>query len=178
MSHQNVLARPYAKAAFEYALGAKSLDQWAQFLKLLSCCIADASVITILQKPSCTVEQSVTLLLQLVEGFLPEGGENFIKLLAENQRLFVLTAIFNLFDALYKEYQQQLHVDVTTAIDIDTNQQNDLNAALKAYFKKAVSVDYYVKPDMLGGVIIRTGNHVIDDSYVAQLKQLTNVLMA
>ena len=172
------IARPYAKAAFEFALDKNQVQEWNTFLDILNHVISDDKIASTLQLPEYKDEKAVALLLKLTEGFLPANGENFLRVVAMNKRLLILPAVASQFGDLLSEHQKQLHIDITTAVKLSNDEQNSLNTALKQHFNKAISVSFDVDEAILGGVIVRTGgDHVIDGSLAHQVKQLTKTLL-
>lgn len=176
MRECNVLARPYAKAAFEYALEQNDLTSWQHFLLALSICARDAKIKLMLQSPEFCDEKAAELLLQLTEGLVPRGGQHFIQLVCQNKRVEVLANVTILFDNLFLAHQKQLHVDVTTAVEMQENETNSLNQVLSQRFKQAIHMRRHVKPAILGGAIVQIGDRIFDGSYLTQIKRLTKTL--
>ena len=78
------LARPYAKAAFAYALDQKQLPQWAHMLQTMALLIRQPAVERLLRNPKYSTEQQAAMGVALGEDILDAAGQNFIKLLAKN----------------------------------------------------------------------------------------------
>ena len=178
MTEYNALARPYATAAFEYAMAEKTLDKWQQGLTCLAQCVNNDKIKAALQLPKSTPDAAGGILLALCDGYLDASMVNFIKLLAAHERLMVLPSIATLFDGLRHSQQKTLHIDVTTTFSMTGDQQSALEAALVRYFEKNIAVDYHVDPTILGGVVVKAGDKVIDASFAGQLQQLTAALVA
>lgn len=178
MTEVNVIARPYAEAAFTYALAEQALPAWQKGLAGLAECIAHPKVQWVLQSPNYTPEQAGECVLALMADLLSPACQRFVQLLAINKRLNVLSAIYALFVAAYRAYQHILPVTVTTAIALDPNEAKALITALTAQFARQVEVTYDVDSTILGGVIVRAGDKVIDGSFAGQLTQLKHRLMA
>ncbi len=178
MTNANVIARPYAQAAFDYALEQQQLPAWQRALSGLAQCIEHPKMQWVLQSPRYTPEQVGERVLTLMNDLLEQPCQQFVQLLAENKRLEALTQISELFDALYRQHQQVLPVEVTTAIAFDKTDADKLIAALHKRFAQQLEVTYHVDATILGGVIVRAGDVVIDGSFASQLTRLTNTLMA
>lgn len=178
MTDNNALARPYAQAAFEYAKAQHALDRWQHALAALAQCVRDEKIKTALQLPQSTPERTAGIILGLLDGCLDADVINFVRLLATYNRLMVLPAVAALFDALCYDRKKTLHIDVTTVFELADSEKGPLEAALTAHFKKTVTVSYHIDTAMLGGVMIKAGDKVIDASFVGQLKQLTTALVA
>ena len=98
MSELTTLARPYAKAAFEFALEKNSLPAWSEMLEFLSVLIADPAMSRLLDSPSLTREKAAQAILAVAEGQLDEHGQNFVRQLATNGRLELLPEILSLYE--------------------------------------------------------------------------------
>jgi len=84
MAELTTLARPYAKAAFEYAIEAKQLAQWSDMLSFASQVVSDEVMQVFLSSPHLTKEDQQAAMLSICTDKLDEKGANFIKLLAQN----------------------------------------------------------------------------------------------
>lgn len=169
------LARPYARAAFELARDAGALADWSRWLAFGSAVAATEQMAELRTDPR--VESA-----QLVALHLPEGcaaGDTFGRFVAEltrHRRLGLLPEITALFDALKREAESVLKVKVTSAMAMDDAQAEQLKAALKRRFQRDIDIDAVVDPALLGGVIIDTGEMVIDGSARGRLAQLATAL--
>ena len=93
MAELSTLARPYAKAAFEYANGVGALAQWSSMIATLAEVAAQERVSQVLDEPSLTAEQLAKLLLDLCGDAIDVAGANFVRVLAANKRLPLLETI-------------------------------------------------------------------------------------
>lgn len=178
MTEINVIARPYAHAAFDYALAHNTLPMWQTMLAGLSECVSNPKVQWILQSPRYTPEQAGERILTLMKDILNPACQRFVQLLALNKRLSFLPAINDLFVGLYRAHQQILPVDVITATPLNEDDKQALAKALTAKFASQVELVYHIDPAILGGVMVRTGDKVIDGSFAGQLARLKQTLVA
>jgi F-type H+-transporting ATPase subunit delta len=176
MAELNTVARPYTKAAFEYAVAAGSLDQWANMLSVSATVVADTRVARVLGNPALTSEQKAATLVALLEDELDQSGKNFVSLLAENSRLALLPEIAEQFRKLKAAQEASIEVALTTAFELADEQQQKLAKALSTKLGRQVTVTAQVDKSILGGVIVRTDDLVIDGSVRARLAKLAEAM--
>lgn len=176
MAELNTVARPYTKAAFGYAVEQGSLDQWANMLSVSAAVVADATVVQVLGTPALTAEQKAATLIALLEDELDQAGKNFISLLADNGRLALLPEIAEQFRKLKAAQEASIEVDLTTAYELADEQQQKLAQALSTKLGREVAVTAQVDKSILGGVIVRTDDLVIDGSVRARLAKLAEAM--
>lgn len=176
MQESITIARPYAKAAFEYALAHGCVPQWATLLEKAAVIIKDAQMVKLLHDPCVTREQACQVLSNLCKAELNEQQHNLLRLLAKNQRLIVLPEIAALFNKLQAEHEQILRVDVATVIALNPDQQSKLTQVLQQRFAKKIILNFSQDAELLGGILIRAGDKVIDLSLRGQLQRLNSKL--
>jgi F-type H+-transporting ATPase subunit delta len=99
MSELTTVARPYAKAAFDFAVEAKAVDSWLDQLTFAAEVAKDETIKGYLSGGT-SVEQAQTLFLGVCGEQVDSQGQNFLKVMAENQRLLVLTQVLEQLLAL------------------------------------------------------------------------------
>lgn len=176
MQESTTLARPYAKAAFEYALAHGELQQWATALAKVAVIVNEPQIAQLLLDPRLTREQAYELVSSLCGPGLSESQQNLLHLLADNQRLAVLPEIVALFNKLQAEHEQTLHVEVVSVMPLNKEQQDKLVQILQQRFNRTVVLNSSQDGELLGGLLIRAGDKVIDLSLRGQLQRLNNKL--
>jgi F-type H+-transporting ATPase subunit delta len=175
MAEVNTVARPYTKAAFEYAMDKGNLDQWFAMLVLAAAAAEDKSVARVLGNPALTDTQKADLLVSICED-ADEAGKNFLKLLAGNKRLALLSEITAQFNKLKADQEKSLDIEVITAFELVDAQQEKLAQALKTKLGRDVTLTAQVDKTILGGVVVRTDDLVIDGSVRARLAKLAEAM--
>ncbi|MGV6826952.1 MAG: F0F1 ATP synthase subunit delta [bacterium] len=170
------IARPYAEAAFKRALETDKLDLWSDMLELLSAVAADNRVAGLIANPRMEIAQLSELMLEIGGGRLSDEGQNFVRLLAENRRLGVLSEIQRMFGEMKSAHEGALDVVVTSAFPMKPAQEAALADALKKKLDREVRISVEEDSSLIGGVRIRAGDLVIDGSIREQLGKLTNEL--
>lgn len=176
MAELSTLARPYAKAAFEYALDSNSLDAWSTMLSLAAAVSQQDKVAKLLGSPDTTSEQMARTFTALCGDQLDQKGANFIAELAQNKRLLLLPQINEQFEALKAQQQDVVDVSVSSAFELDEGQKKTLASKLSQSLKREVQMHTEVDKNLLGGVLIRAGDLVIDGSVRGKLAKLAEVM--
>lgn len=178
MAENITIARPYAKAAFEHAEQHGTLSQWADMLSVLAAIALDDQVQAVMDNPKITGEQVVSLFVDVAAKQLAENGENFLRVLADAGRLSVLPDIAVLYHRLLAEHEQRVEVQVTAASALSAQQEKALAAALEKRLAKKITLSCEVDTTLLGGMIIRSGDLVIDSTVRGKLTRLSAALQA
>jgi F-type H+-transporting ATPase subunit delta len=176
MAEAATIARPYAKAAFLAARDARALPAWSDALRSGSGLIADARIADLVTSPKLSADQLVSLFAGLGGTQIDPQWQNFLRLLASNKRLEVLPSIAAQYELLRAQYENELDVQVTSAIALSAQQQTQLAAALKTRFKRDIRITTAIDAGLLGGAVIRAGDLVIDGSINGRLQRLASDL--
>ena len=172
MAELVTVARPYAKAAFQYALEVSQLDQWSEMLALLAGVAANEAMRDHLNNPRLTAEQLTAVFSEACGSRLSQPGKNLISQLAHNKRLAVLPVVNSLFQALLAEHRNSLDVLVSTAYELSALERSTLTVAMKKRLGKEVHLEAVLDKSLIGGVVIRAGDLVIDNSVRGKLQRL------
>ena len=176
MAERATIARPYAKAAFEYARGAGSFAAWSQGLKTAAEIVADPLVAPLTKSPQWSGADLVGLVADIAGAKLDAGMQNFMRVLAENHRLLLLPEIAAHYEELRSEVENTIDAEVISAVALDGAQAEKLRAALSARLKRKVRMQNSVDPALLGGAVLRAGDLVIDGSLKGRLQRLATEL--
>lgn len=172
MSQLTTYARPYARAAFETAIADGNLKAWSASLGLLAALVQDTKVAGYLSDPSRNTGEQGQTLIDLAGSEIDAKAQNLVLVLAANKRLALLPEIAELFDALKADYEKTIDVDVVSAFGLDQNAENNLVAALKQRLQRDVKLNVSVDSSLIGGMIVRAGDLVIDGSVRGKLNKL------
>ena len=176
MAELTTLARPYAKAAFEYAIEAKQLAEWSDMLGFAAGVVSDEAMQQLLSSPHLSKEDQRDAMLKVAGDKLDEKGANFIKLLARNGRLLALPEIEVLFNFLRAEFEKTVEAQITSATELNEQQITQLKEKLAAKLGRKVEVSVDVNAELLGGLIIQAEDLVIDGSVRGKLAKLSATL--
>jgi F-type H+-transporting ATPase subunit delta len=176
VAERATIARPYAKAAFEYGRDAKTLGAWSQGLTTAAAIVADPRVTALIKNPRRLAADAADLIADVAGAALDAGMRNFLQLLAQNHRLLLLGEIAAHFEALRSAVENTIDVDVTSAVALDAEQRAKLSAALAKRLGRSIRMQNSVDPTLLGGAVIRAGDTVIDGSLKGRLQRLGTAL--
>jgi len=176
MAELSTLARPYARAAFEYAKACGALPQWSQQLATCAAVSADQRVASLLGSPASTSEQQAQTLNGLCGDDTSAELKNFVRILAANKRLSLLPHIRAQFEELKAAQEMRVDVEVISAFDLDDATAARLADALGKKLEREVKVSTSTDSDLLGGVLIRAGDLVIDGSVRGRLNKLAEAM--
>lgn len=175
--HLQQTARPYAHAAFEWAVAAKQEAKWQHLLTSLATVFEQNLVQQALLDPRCGQLAVVTIVLQALTVEMDDSQKNFLRLLAEQRRLNILPAIATLFEALVAKAQHQLTVELTSAYPLSESELQRIRDKLAQKYQKQIQLQCSLDHALIGGLLFRIGDEVVDASIRGKLKQLAHQLM-
>ncbi len=178
MAELSTLARPYAQAIFNLANENNTLKQWSETLTLLSQITQNESIIDLIHNPDITDEQLVLVITDIAKDELDEQGQNLVKIVAENDRLTIITAIAQSFETMRAESEGNIEAHVISAYAVNASQKKNIASALKKKLGREVTITTQTDKTLLGGIIIRAGDMVIDGSVKTQLEKITHSLLS
>jgi F-type H+-transporting ATPase subunit delta len=176
MSEAITTARPYAQAAFEEAQKLADLKGWSELLVSLSEATCHPEIRAVITSPRVAKAQIESLMEGLLDGQAKIQQRNFVRVLVENQRLLLLPEIVALFEALRAEAEKTVNVVVDSAFELSAVQKEKIISALKARMGREIKLVCKVNKELLGGVVIRAGDKVIDGSARTRLGEMANAL--
>src|SRR5919109_1441588 len=126
MAEPSTVARPYAEAAFKLADEAGALARWSEMLASLALVAADARVRQAAADPRLSDAQRAGLFISILGGRLSAEAENFVRVLAQNDRLELLPEIHEQFEVLKNEREGVIEAQVQSAFDLSDAQLKDI----------------------------------------------------
>lgn len=176
MAELRTLARPYAKAAFHAANDAGKVQLWADQLTVLGSISSEPRVADMLGSSTIEAGNKVATLASLAGGELDSAVENFLAILSENKRLPLLGPIAELFAELKANQERTVEVNIKTAFSLDDSTEARISQALKDKLQREIKVHTEIDRSLIGGVLIRAGDIVIDDSIKGRLAKLAEAM--
>lgn len=177
MLAETTLARPYARAAFELADKAGSVDHWSRALGLAAEVAANPDASALISSPKVDADRLLGLFGDVLGDAMDAPVRGFLNVLMHYRRLPLLPEIAAQFETLRRASEDRIKVRVTSAVDMDDRQRSKLAARLKQRFGSDIDMETDVDPELLGGVIVRAGDKVIDASIRGRLQQLGRQLV-
>lgn len=177
MSEFVTVARPYAKAAFDFAVEHQSVDRWQNMLAFAAE-VTKNEQMTELLSGALAPETLSTSFITICGDQLDAQGQNLIKVMAENGRLKVLPDVLEQFIALRAAMEATVEVDVISAGTLSEAQLEKIGAAMEKRLSRKVKLNCKIDKSVMAGVIIRAGDLVIDGSVRGRLERLADVLQS
>ena len=166
------LAQVYARALFEAALESDSLDEVQEQLGVWTDTLGSTKDLqTFFFSPRFSSAEKKDAVRKIIDG----GNErflNFLELLAERHRLPAIFRIRRAFDELWREEHKLLPVEVTSAVELDDALVTSIGERIEERTGRRVELTSRVDPDIIGGLVLRVGNRVLDASVHGRLERL------
>lgn len=178
MAELTTLARPYAKAAFEYAVEQQALDAWAAALDTAAQVASHDKVCTLLSEPGKSAQAQADALLALCGDAVPPAVGSFLRVLADQARLALLPQVSALFTEMKEAQQRVVDIELTSAYPLTGDVESRLAKALSDRLQCQVKLASQVDKGLLGGVVIRAGDTVIDASLRRRLAKLAEAIQS
>lgn len=176
MSEAITTARPYAQAAFEEAQKKADLKGWSEMLLSLAEAVGYPELQALATNPRVAKAQLESLMEGLLGSKANAQQRNFVRVLVDNQRLLILPEIAALFEALRAEAEKTVNVIVDSAFELSAAQQEKIAASLRKRMGREIKLECKINKELLGGVVIRAGDKVIDGSARTRLGEMANAL--
>jgi F-type H+-transporting ATPase subunit delta len=178
MARRDSGARRYAEAAFQVASRDGTFDDWRQQLDAAAQVIADDRARAILANPAIPTERRAEVLTKLLGSRTSPPVQNLIQLLLRRGRIEELPRVATEFARLDDQRQDITHATATSAAPLDPDEIRDLTARLEQSTGGRIALDVEVDPSLLGGLIVRVGDRLIDGSVRGRLERLRNQLIS
>lgn len=176
MAETITLARPYARGVFDLASSRDSLQRWSETLAFLTAVVRDESIQAILGDADVSAARKLDALIAACGEDVDAEGINLLRLLSENGRIGIVPEIAEVYESLRADAEQLVHAEVISARKVTEAQQKQLTEALSRKLNRAVTLECKVDQSLIGGLIIRAGDLVIDGSVQGRLTQLAGTL--
>ena len=180
MAENVTLARPYAEAAFQLAKSGNSLAAWSEVLSRLSAVAARPEMEECIGNPRLSPVQLAKLCLDVATSdtkvALSADQQNFVSVLADNDRLIVLPEISELFNQLKHGHEGVKDAEITSAFVLDEATLKTLVVDLERKFGCKIQATVKVDAELIGGVRIAVGDEVIDASVRGKLAAMAIAL--
>jgi ATP synthase F1 delta subunit len=166
------IAQVYARSLFEVARDQAKLDVLREQLgQVVDAIEAHRQLQTFFFSPYFSTDEKQEALSRVIEGGDP-ALMNFLKLLIENHRMPVIFRIRHQYERLWEEENRTLPVEITSAVELDEQTTDNLGRTIGERAGRRVTLSARVDPDIIGGIVLRVGNSILDASIRNRLEQL------
>ena len=177
MAESGELARPYAVAAFKQAEEEGRLGEWAGMLELLATVARDPMVSGLIANPGVDRARLVELFIDVCGDRLSDTGRNFVKVVGHYGRFALLPEVSRRFAEERATREGRNQVQVTSAFELSEAHRATIVAAMEQRLGTKIELDCTVDGSLIGGVVVRAGDLVIDASLRGRLGQLVQALV-
>ncbi len=174
MLEKTTIARPYAQAIFELAREQGALASWSEQLATLAQIAADEDMQRLLSDPRISKAQLESLVLEIAGDKLPDSGRNLVKVLIGAERFEFCAEIRALFEALKADAEKLIEVEISSAFPLDESEKQKLSEAMRSRLGRSVELNANEDSSLIGGVVVRAGDEVIDLSLRGRLEQMAS----
>jgi F-type H+-transporting ATPase subunit delta len=172
---RDTAAKRYARAAFEIAHGRNSLDEWNADLALVALVMVDPQAAAILSSTKLALADRYRLLESILEGIDPLVM-NRARLLVAKGRVGIASQVVEAYSDLVDEHRGVAHARVVTAVPLADAQLRAVEERLGEITGKKVIAHLEVEPAILGGLVARVGDRLIDGSTRSRLLAMRRTL--
>jgi F-type H+-transporting ATPase subunit delta len=166
------IAEVYARSLFEVAQENDKLDEIHEEIDEFADALAESRELQVFFfSPYFSSQEKKDGIARVIEN----GDEHFVRfleLLAERHRMPALFRIRRELDAMWAEEHKLLSVTLTSAVELDSEIQDDIRKKIEDETGRKVEFDAKVDPDVLGGLVLQVGNFVMDASVRSRLEKL------
>ena len=176
MAESVTIARPYAQAVFRLAREGKALTAWSDRLQRLAAIAQDSEMAKVVRNPKFSAGQVAELFVSLTGESGNKELASFIGILAENERLDVLTQIQEIYEQLKSADEGVKEAIVTSAYPLDDAQLKNLMSQLESHFDSKLQPRVEVDATLIGGIKVAVGDQVLDASVRGKLDAMATAL--
>lgn len=171
---QSDLAKRYATAIFDLALEQDQLDQLAGELDDLRTLMGESDDLArLVRSPIISrADQGAAMAAIISRAGMSILVANLVGLMAQNRRLFALDGTIAAFQTLLAEHRGEVSAEVTSASELKPAHLDAVKDALKEIVGRDVALETKVEPDLIGGLIVKVGSRMIDNSLRTKLQNL------
>jgi F-type H+-transporting ATPase subunit delta len=175
MAASDIIAVRYAQAYFDLAAEDKAIDKRREALAIAAERLGSAEVTAVMNNPKVERQAKVAVAEDILQG-VETTARNLVRLLIERGRLGLLPQILEAYDRLADRASGRVRADVITAVPLDREQERNIRAELAQRLGGDVQITVKQDPAIIGGLVIRIGDRVIDGSVRTRLQELQAAL--
>ena len=174
----STIAKNYAETLLELARRAKDLDGWGKMImEVANALEADQSLRLFLATPRVSADAKNEILAKAFQDRMPRHFVRFLQTLVNNRRQALIPEIAEEYRSLLDESEGRVHAQVTVAREASDADKALIARELSRVLGKTVIPHLTVNPEILGGLVVRVGDDVMDGSVRRRLASLRNQLV-
>ncbi len=172
-----VVSERYARALFELSQENNSTDKVQEDLKLISNTIKEyIDLKNFLSHPVISIEDKKDTCVKIFSGKISKYTNNILMLLLDKKREIIIPEVAELYQEMYNKLHNRVIADVYTSVEIGSAQLVLLRKKLESYLDKQVEIDTHVDENVIGGVLVKIGDRVIDGTLKTRFENMAKTL--
>ena len=174
-----LISKTYDDALFELALEENAVDSLAEEVQMvLNVLEENEELMKLLRHPKIVKEEKIKIIQDIFKGRVSDNLTGFLEIIVDKDRYNEIPSIFHFFLDLVKEYKNIGVAYVTTAVELKDAQKEDLKKRLLETTKyETFEMHYQTDASLIGGMVIRIGDRVVDSSIKSKLEEMSRNLM-
>ncbi|HET7494313.1 MAG TPA: ATP synthase F1 subunit delta [Candidatus Limnocylindrales bacterium] len=178
MARRSSAPRRYAEAAFEVAMRDDTIAAWRSDLELAAGLVGDPRATAVLANPAIPVERRAEATSSMLGERISTPARNLVQLMLRRGRIEDLPRVAAEFRRLDDERQGITHATAVSATELTADEVRALTQRLEQSTGGRIALQVDVDPDLLGGIVVRVGDRMIDGSVRGRLERLRNQLIS
>ena len=173
-----LVSKTYGQALFELALEENALEQILEEEAFVKEVFAEnGDLVTLLNHPKISKDEKIQVVENIFKGNMSDTMLGFLVTIVKKERFGELEHIFQYLEEKVREYKNIGVVNVTTAVELSDEQKERLkDRLLEITSFKQLEFDYSINPDIIGGMILRIGDRVVDSSIRTEIDEMAKSL--
>lgn len=172
-----LVGKRYASSLFEVALELKKIDNFHSQLEFIrEVFTSEEKLLAILEHPRISRGEKRSLIENIFKANVSKEILNFLFIIIDKRREDSLMDIIKEYNNIFKEYKGIVDIEAVTAVPMGEESKNRLKLVLKNKFHKEINLSNRVDPSIIGGVLLKMDEKVIDSSLKNQLKEMESLI--
>lgn len=177
--HEGTVARNYAEALLSLATKAEDREGFAAMIRdVANAMTTDATVRLFMESPRVSYEEKNAVLAKAFADRVPGVFLRFLEIMVHNRRQMLIPAVATEYANLLDEAEGRVHADVVVARPVDNDEARRMGAQISRALGKTVVPHVSVNPAIMGGVVVKIGDTVMDGSVRRRLSVLAQRMRA
>lgn len=173
----NDVCKEYARSIFELAEETNSQAKYLEALKSIDLQLIDQpEYIALLESPSISVNERCELFEKAFASSVPVQVLSFVEILIRRNRIREFHECIKEYEALFSDANKLVHAKLISAVPLTENEKKELIAKLRKLSGGSIEPEYIVDKSIIGGIIIKLNDKIIDGSLRHRLKELKEVI--
>lgn len=174
-----LVGKRYATSLFDVAVELNGVDDFQSQLKFIKDTLIDQEgILKILEHPRISRKEKKVVVDKIFGQYISKEILNFLFIIIDKRREESIVDIVKEFNTLFKDYKNILDIEAITAVEMNEKSKNRLKLVLKDKFHKEINLSNTIDPSIIGGVLLRMDEQIIDSTLKSQLKEMETMIQS